>query len=232
MNKKKIIGKELILVVSMHRCGSSALMGILSILGLNIGNNLIGPKLDNKKGFFEDKNFVKLNNDILKANNASWYNIDGIKKGMIFPVLFKIRLINLLVKNLTNNEHLGLKDPRFSILVPCYIEICNYLKICLKIIVIHRNKESVIQSLLKRGYPKEIRAFDLNELYDFYINSIRNECSNYIVEEIKFEELIEKTDEVVWKIWNSFGWLEINKHSMIKVHEFLDPNLISVGCVK
>ena len=42
-----------IVVLGMHRSGTSALMGVLKSFSVEMGSNHIIPKPDNKKGFFE-----------------------------------------------------------------------------------------------------------------------------------------------------------------------------------
>jgi hypothetical protein len=44
----------------MHRSGTSSLAGSLHLLGATLPKNLIPPKSDNQKGFFEPENIVML----------------------------------------------------------------------------------------------------------------------------------------------------------------------------
>ncbi|MGC8755244.1 MAG: hypothetical protein ACP5QW_01800, partial [bacterium] len=55
---------KVICVLGMHRSGTSAMMGMLQNMGLDLGTNLMGPAEDNPKGFFENENVTFLNDKI------------------------------------------------------------------------------------------------------------------------------------------------------------------------
>ena len=54
------------MVLGMHRSGTSAITKGLEVLGVNLGDNLLPPKDDNPKGFFEDRDLVNLNERVLE----------------------------------------------------------------------------------------------------------------------------------------------------------------------
>jgi hypothetical protein len=60
-------------VLSMHRSGTSMLAGLL-VTGLDYktGEPLIGSAFDNEKGFFELLDVVLQNDELMKAQEASW----------------------------------------------------------------------------------------------------------------------------------------------------------------
>ena len=50
-----------IIVLGMHRSGTSALTGVLNRVGVNLGDNLVAPEADNPAGYWEN----------LDVNNAN-----------------------------------------------------------------------------------------------------------------------------------------------------------------
>jgi hypothetical protein len=63
--------KRLVVVLGMHRSGTSAITRALEVLGVNVGTNLLPPvDGDNAKGFFEDVEINSLNVEILRALGA------------------------------------------------------------------------------------------------------------------------------------------------------------------
>ena len=50
-----------IIVLCMHRSGSSVVAGILSFLGVNMGEDLLPPTEHNPKGYYENPAFTYLN---------------------------------------------------------------------------------------------------------------------------------------------------------------------------
>ena len=62
-----------IIVLGMHRSGTSALTGVLSYLGADPGPSLIpGIEGINPKGFWEHSEIVKVHNNLLTALGSSW----------------------------------------------------------------------------------------------------------------------------------------------------------------
>ena len=69
MNKRK----KILIVLGMHRSGTSALAGLLSHLSIPMGDNLMTPvEGENDKGFFEDEEIVELNDQLLSKLGMSW----------------------------------------------------------------------------------------------------------------------------------------------------------------
>merc|ERR1712174_52628 len=71
-NKKKRPG---IIMLGMHRSGTSMFTGILSQLGYDIGRPLLPPvKNDNPKGYFELQDVVYQNEEFFKLQEVSYHN--------------------------------------------------------------------------------------------------------------------------------------------------------------
>ena len=54
-----------ILVLGMHRSGTSALARILNLLGCELGPNLLPAAADNEAGFWEHRDVVLLDDEVL-----------------------------------------------------------------------------------------------------------------------------------------------------------------------
>lgn len=132
----------------MHRSGTSLFSSYLQKCGLNIGESLIEPYIDNKKGYFEDIDFVSLNIKILAKN----------KTNMFLPKSIKINKKNTkealkLLERKSKSKLWGWKDPRNTILLDFYKSInpsANH-------IFIFRHPYNVIDSLIRRGTDYNIR---------------------------------------------------------------------------
>src|SRR5919109_2739213 len=62
-----------ILILGMHRSGTSSLAGSLQQHGVHLGK-VFEENVFNKKGNRENAEIMKLNNDVLAANGGSWHN--------------------------------------------------------------------------------------------------------------------------------------------------------------
>jgi GT2 family glycosyltransferase len=151
---------QLIIVLGMHRSGTSAIASGLQALGFNLGTNLLPPMTGvNEKGFFEDRDIVALNEEILLSNNALWHDLRFSTTLDSRTVnLFKIKAVELVRRKIDEGVDV-IKDPRFLILLPFWISVFEYLKIKPTFVVVVRNPISVAHSLISRD------NFDLEKCY-------------------------------------------------------------------
>ena len=59
----------------MHRSGTSALSGILQLLGFDLGRDLMGPNEFNPSGYWENQQVVRLNERVLSHLGTSWSDV-------------------------------------------------------------------------------------------------------------------------------------------------------------
>ncbi len=73
-----------IVVLGMHRSGTSVVANILNRVGISMGEEFLDPDGFNPKGYFEDKNFLWINKGIFENASGIWYeppSVKEIKKG-------------------------------------------------------------------------------------------------------------------------------------------------------
>ena len=64
---------ECVVVLGMHRSGTSALAGILGLLGVHLGSKLLNaPAEENAKGFCEHTGILDLQQTILLTLGSNW----------------------------------------------------------------------------------------------------------------------------------------------------------------
>ena len=69
---KKPLPRRAILILGMHRSGTSALTRVLSLCGGTLPQRIIGPNLDNPTGYWEPPEIVDIHNEMLAAAGSSW----------------------------------------------------------------------------------------------------------------------------------------------------------------
>src|SRR6266571_2294536 len=117
--------KRLILVLGMHRSGTSTLTKSLQAFGVELGSNFNPATPDNPTGFWEDKDFHALNEEMLKHLHRSWDDLQLVESGAVLSNLegFFPRALALLDDFLHEKSLAGLKDPRFSLLLPFWKKV-------------------------------------------------------------------------------------------------------------
>ena len=154
-----------VLILGMHRSGTSLMANWLQSCGLNIGENLlVGDSFSNPNGHFEDLDFLKLHQELLIQSGV--YQ-SGIDPSAIDPIVLNQESINR-IKSLLNKKQesiisWGWKDPRSVLFINTYdILLPNAL-----FIVLYRNPYEVVNSLYKRDL-KVLTKSHTSEKIGFY----------------------------------------------------------------
>lgn len=151
--------KKLIVVLGMHRSGTSAITRGLQVLGIELGENLMLPQQDNEKGYWEDLDIYALNNEILASLNHDYHSLEPIypqtlEKANLNP--FKIRAIELLRNKSKLAACFGFKDPRIARILPFWMSVFEHLDREIFYVISLRNPMSIVRSLAKReGFAQE-----------------------------------------------------------------------------
>lgn len=64
--------QQLVVVLGMHRSGTSVLARGLQVLGVELGERLLPPAADNPRGFWEDLDVIGIDERVLAALSRDW----------------------------------------------------------------------------------------------------------------------------------------------------------------
>jgi hypothetical protein len=143
-----------ILVLGMHRSGTSALTRAISLLGADLPVNLMPAVRDNNEmGFWESLDAYRLNDAILSAAGSSWddwrrFDPDWLPVGTTMG--FKARALALLEQDFEDSNLFVLKDPRLCRLLPFWLEVLQEFRAEPVCILPLRNPVEVAASLGRR----------------------------------------------------------------------------------
>jgi hypothetical protein len=166
-------GKRLILVLGMHRSGTSILTKSLEALGIDLGTNFLPAAPDNPKGFWEDNDFYALNEEMLIHLGRFWDDLRALEVDSLVADLevYFPRALALLDGFLHEKSLSGLKDPRFSILLPFWERAFAEAGIRVSFVIGFRNPLSVVASLSRRDHFSKPKALWLWALHNVLIAS-------------------------------------------------------------
>lgn len=156
-NPNDAIVRSGVIILGMHRSGTSVLGGLVNKMGLLTGGPLIGPAEDNEKGFFERVDVVLQNDALMHRQNVDYayntykydatagvkdiLNDDGSSK------FFREGTRGLQFLNDPKNYPWMLKDPRLCITVRTWLPV---LKAIPAILFSYRHPFDVAMSMKKR----------------------------------------------------------------------------------
>jgi len=142
-----------VIVLGVHRSGTSAIAGALALLGFHPGANLLPAVAGvNDNGFFEDQRVVGLNDEILALCDQDWrwplsLPADWQSLPEIAPLRKRARA--LLVEQ--NGHHRWLlKDPRMCQTLPLWLAELDALGVSPHLLLVVRDAKEVAASLNKR----------------------------------------------------------------------------------
>jgi hypothetical protein len=218
--------KKLIVVLGMHRSGTSAITRGLLGLGVQLGNRLIPPiEGNNDKGFWEDIDINHLNYKILETINKEWHYFVPIKQEEIEFLRQKgyfERAVAMMRQKVADSTIYGIKDPRISILLPFWKEVFKSLNYDVSYIIAVRHPLSVAKSLEKRD------GFDFEKSYFLWLTHVINSLSgttgcNRIV--IDYDKLMQNTEKELRRVADVLH-LEVDTNELgIYKADFLDEKL-------
>ncbi|GAG35092.1 unnamed protein product, partial [marine sediment metagenome] len=92
--------KRCVLVLGIPRSGTSAVSGLLNILGVYFGDNLINPSEANPKGFYEHVNLNTMHVYILSAIGTSWRDLKIPKLPIDWPENDRLKKYSDNIRNI------------------------------------------------------------------------------------------------------------------------------------
>ncbi|WP_342243563.1 sulfotransferase family protein [Pseudomonas sp. OTU5201] len=156
-------GKTRVLVVlGMHRSGTSLLSAGLEVFGVDFGDNLIPPREDNPRGYWEDARLVALNDEILAACGFASGDVGLDLERMMTPHLldeFVLRAMGLLEELSVGKCLIGIKDPRMPRLMRLWQTAFDRLELQVDFVVAVRHPLSVAKSLARRDKLSQGKSF-------------------------------------------------------------------------
>jgi len=201
--------KTCLFILSPHRSGSSALSGVLSQNGIFFGSNLLSPAFDNSKGFFENPSIVKLNDDILHSLGYNWYEFEDLPECWWLDKKYTVfinRALRIISSDYTDQKLIGIKDPRISLLYPFWQYIThNLLEYKIETIMLLRNANSVVQSLVKRNNFTEAHSLFITLQYTLCILKYCNGIRPFV---ILFDDLFSNFDKELDGLANTLNLIK------------------------
>lgn len=213
--------QRLFMVFGLHRSGTSATAGTLHHLGVNMGKHLIGVHESNKKGHFEDKAFVDLNDKILRSAGGAWDNPPT--REQMSQLNFPKQPIEGFLRA-ARRPLWGLKDPRILLTYEVWRPYFGQHE-AVTYVFVRRPFEASVSSLMRRnGFPKAKAVNILNtyqENMNYYQEDLKKNKEDIL--EIEYEELLHEPGLFVAEVNRRLGRDE--GAGLDGVRNFLDKRL-------
>ena len=146
--------KQAILVLGMHRSGTSALTRVLSLLGAALPNNVLGSAPGNETGHWEPERLMVLHDQMLLEAGSRWDDwraFDPAALGVERLAYYKAEITRLIAEEYGDAPFFVLKEPRICRFVSLYADILTSMKIDVRYLLTMRNPQAVMASLAARN---------------------------------------------------------------------------------
>lgn len=215
-----------VVVLGMHRSGTSAVSGALSCAGVYFGNNLLAPAPFNPKGFFEHKDILYTNEEILRTFDSSFEDIKPLPPmwhKSLQMVAFKERLKDIIERDFSEVPVFGFKDPRISILLPLYLDLFKELGLDVRFVVSERSSVEIAESLKERiGFS----LYDSLALCQKYKQSIEEGIVGELYTRVQMDDITRNPIRSVESIIEVLKLpIKITELESKKITDFIDVGL-------
>ncbi|PHS36193.1 MAG: hypothetical protein COB07_12665 [Sulfurovum sp.] len=212
-----------ILILGMHRSGTSALAGVLSLLDIYLGSKLMPANESNEKGYFENNILYNINEKLLAKIGSSWDDV-FFREDKLLGITEVKELKEQIEKEFQYSDIFAIKDPRLAFLFPVYQKVLDEMGIDIKVIIPYRNPIEVANSLSKRNeFPHEKAMI----LWSYHVLLAEKFSRDYKRVFIEFNELINNTKNSIRTISKELDIPLTSKYKKNKklINEFLEPSL-------
>lgn len=159
-------GRKVVVVLGMHRSGTSVLTGLLGALGVDLGTRLVPADRHNPAGYWEQADIVSIHERILQGMDRAWISARGTlpypPDWWRDPVVQALKqdLAAVLAAEIARAEGRlwGFKDPRTARLLPLWQELFTELGIEPLYVLAVRDPRAVTASIVARDGIPAMRA--------------------------------------------------------------------------
>lgn len=146
--------RRAILIVGMHRSGTSALTRVINLHGVPLGRQLLEAAFDNEAGFWENQAVVHLHERILEHLGSSWDDPRELPSGWLEEADaagFHEALVAVIREEFGEAPLWAVKDPRLCRFLPLWFAALAELQIEPRLVFAVRHPAEVVGSLVRRN---------------------------------------------------------------------------------
>lgn len=142
-----------ILILGMHRSGTSALTRLIGHLGAALPADAIEAHADNARGYWESAAVVKAGDQLLRVARSSWFDVRPLDLSRLEPSALrsrKDRLWEAMVAAFGDTALMAIKDPRQCRFVPTVVETLAEHGVASRAVLMLRDPVAVARSVARR----------------------------------------------------------------------------------
>jgi hypothetical protein len=209
-----------VVVLGMHRSGTSMIAGVLQKLGVSMGEDFPGKQISNPLGHFEDGDFLTLNNRILESCGGSWSEPPSLQKVLSQKEIFSEEIQHLVQERRQKNQQRfwGWKDPRTCLTIQLFTPFLT----APSFIWCERKKDEIAQSLFQRNQIPFENGLKLTETYQNRISDFVSSNPHLPVLKVSYRDFVENPLDNIISL-NEFLGLRLDAVQLEQAVRFVMP---------
>jgi hypothetical protein len=216
-----------LLILGMHRSGTSALTRVCNLLGADLGDRLMPAAADNERGFWEQEDVVVLHEALLRNILAAWNDVFPLPHDWLTNphiAIFQKKLSELLGELFSSSALWAIKDPRLSITLPAWLPVLEKHTASPVAVLALRHPLEVANSLLKRDRIPLSEGFAIWLHYTLMAEKHSRNMKRVV---ISYPDLLENPEHTCSVISTRLGfvWPHAFETKQSEIASFLTPEL-------
>ncbi|MEO0370023.1 MAG: sulfotransferase [Pseudomonadota bacterium] len=214
-----------IIVLGMHRSGTSAVSGVLARMGCAPPKTMMPASAANERGFYESLEVYELHNTMLEEAESAWSDWRPMPKDWFASKTanaFKSKAAKVLEQEFADAPLFVLKDPRICRLFQFWQGVLKKQRIMPLILHIHRNPLEVAASLHRHHNMAEEVALLLWLRHVLDSEAATRDQKRHFVQ---YDGLLKDWAKEVARIQTAFGLALSQSEDAEDVEGFVSPDL-------
>lgn len=221
--------REAVVVLPMHRSGSSALSRVLNLLGCDLPKTLMLGNETNPTGHWESVEIRALNDDILASGGSQWQDWQAFNPNWYKtpkPHEFQARALKVLQDEFGSSSLFVFKDPRVCRIFPFWRDTFAAAGIDPKIILTVRHPQEVAASLARRkdnGIPVLVVLL----LWLRHMLEAEADTRGMTRATVSFDRLLQDPIGIAENLQDELGlfWPSLSELQADVIRGYMDPSL-------
>lgn len=217
--------RTVVLVIGMHRSGTSTVAGALGLLGATMPATGLGLSADNPKGHFEPKEIVALHDRVLASAGMHWWDWEKFPDAWYDAPqaqAFVEELAGVVRAEFGDAPLFVVKDPRTCLLIPLWRRVAAQLDLEMVAVLPVRHPDEVARSLHARdGFPLP----NSHMAWLRYVLEAERESRDLPRVFLRYEDLLSDGPGTMRRVVETLQ-LPLNTHEIeVALADFIDPDL-------
>jgi glycosyltransferase involved in cell wall biosynthesis len=219
--------RRAIIVLGMHRSGTSALAGVLGLLGARLPARLMPTRPDNPKGHFEPGHIVAIHDRILASAGTTWSGWEEIPEAWFLSEpsqAFVDELVEAISEDYGAAALFMVKDPRMCRLMPLWYRVLDRIDVKPCFAIPLRDPVEVARSLQNRdNLPLAHGCL----LWLRHVLDAERHTRGHPRVFLRYRDLLDGPRSVIDRMTTGLGvaWPRQVENSLGEIEGFLDPSL-------